>query len=110
VAIKMTFYRNGDGNLQVESEASASVIGRFLIEDIQDSPATCREVLGAIEGIVRGEMGSWRRVGNAHTLILSKTGAVIESLFESAEKPCRRSLADFGEIVERWLHFLEVRQ
>jgi hypothetical protein len=103
----MKFYRDGDGDLQVESGPSSQLIGRFLIEDIQDSPTHCHEILKGIEGISRGEMASWRRVGNAHLLVLTKGEAVIESLFESSAEPCRLSLGEFRDIVESWQHFLE---
>jgi hypothetical protein len=106
----MRFYQDGSGNLQVDSEEFASVIGRFLIEDVQDSPVACVEILEAAARIFRGEMAIWRRVGNAHLLVLSRTGAGIESLFESTEEPCRMNLRDFGKIIESWRHFLEGRQ
>ena len=107
MSVRMKFYRNGDGNLQVESAPASTGIGRFLIEDVQGSPAACREILMIIEGIYRDEMASWRRVGNAHTLILSKNEAVVESLFASPGEQCRLSLEDFREIITNWLHFLE---
>jgi hypothetical protein len=107
MSIKMKFYRNGDGDPCAESGPSTEVIGRFLTEDIQDSPASCREVVMIIERIFNGEIASWRRVGNAHSLSLSKDKAVIESLFDSGAKPCHLSLGDFRDILQTWLHFLE---
>jgi hypothetical protein len=104
---KMRFYRSADGNLQVESGPSFTVMGRFLIEDIQDSPTTCREILMLVESISRGERASGRWVGNAHILLLARGEALVESLFESAEEPFHLSLGEFSEILENWLHFLE---
>jgi hypothetical protein len=107
VSFSMKYYRNDDGNLQIESEPSATVIASFLIEDLQDSPTACREILMVVEAIARGEVASWRRVGNAYTLALSSREAAIEPLFKATGKTCLLILDDFREIVERWLHFLE---
>jgi len=103
----MKFYRDGAGNPRSESGAPTAIISRFLTEDVQDSLNTCRKILGIIERIVSGEIGSWRHVGNAHVLSLSVDGAIVESLFAPGEKPCRLLLVDFREILRNWLHFLE---
>jgi len=103
----MKFYRNGNGDPCVEPGPSGEVIGRFLTEDVQDSPASCREIVTMIERISNGEITSWRRVGNAHILSLSKRDAVIESLFDPVGKPFHLSLGDFRNIVRNWLHFLD---
>jgi hypothetical protein len=103
----MKFYRDEEGNPRSESSGPAVLISRFLTEDIQDSLNTCREILGRIEQIVNGEIGSWRQVGNAHVLSLSADGATVESLVAPAEKPCRLSLEDFRDILQSWLHFIE---
>ena len=103
----MKFYRDGEGNPRSESGAPTALIGRFLAEDIQDSLNACREILGIIERIVHGEIGSWRQVGNAHVLSLSADEAKVESLVVPVEKPCRLHLEEFRKILESWLHFLE---
>jgi hypothetical protein len=103
----MKFFRDGEGNPGVEGGSSSQLIDRFLTEDIQDSPATCRRVLMTIQRIFLGEVSSWRQVGNAHVLSLSTEGAVVESLFEQEARPSRLSLEDFQEILQSWLHFLE---
>ena len=103
----MKFYRNGDGDPCVEAGASGEVIGHFLTEDIQDSPASCNEIRTMIERIFNGEITSWRRVGNAHILSLSKNEAIIEPLFDPGEEPFHLSLGDFRDIVRNWLHFLD---
>jgi uncharacterized protein YacL (UPF0231 family) len=107
VSVRMRFYRNGDGDPCVESGPSGEVVGHFLTEDIQDSLASCHEIEMIIERIFNGEIASWRRVGNAHTLSLSRDEAIIESLFEPGGKPSHLSLGDFRDIVRKWLHFLD---
>jgi|WetSurMetagenome_2_1015567.scaffolds.fasta_scaffold00923_7 hypothetical protein len=103
-------FRDIDGNPRVESELPFKVLGSFLSEDIQDSPAACREILEVITRLTRGELADWRRVGNAHVLSLSGDEAVIESLFGKGAKPCRLSLEVFRESVEGWLLFLDSPQ
>jgi uncharacterized protein YacL (UPF0231 family) len=107
VSVRMKLYRNGDGNPCVELGASGEVVGRFLTEDIQDSLSSCHEIEKVIERIFRGEIASWRRVGNGHILSLSRDEAIIESLFEPGGKPSHLSLGDFRDIVRKWLQFLD---
>jgi uncharacterized protein YacL (UPF0231 family) len=102
----MKFFRDIDGNPRVDSGLSGEVLGSFLSEDIQDSPASCREILTVIEMVLGGELAAWRRVGNAHVLSLSRDEAVIESLFETEAKPLRLNLEVFRKSVEGWLGFL----
>jgi uncharacterized protein YacL (UPF0231 family) len=104
---EMKFYRDGEGDPRCESGAPGVLIGPFLTEDVQDSLNTCREILDKIERIANGEIGSWRRVGNAHVLALSADEAVIESVAAPDERASRLSLEDFRHILESWLHFLE---
>jgi hypothetical protein len=103
----MKFYRDGEGNPRSESGAASALISRFLMEDIQDSLNTCREILGIVEQILNGELRSWKQVGNAHVLSLSADEAIGESLVAPAEKPFRISLEDFRDLIQSWLHFLE---
>jgi hypothetical protein len=107
VCYGMKFYRDGEGNPRSESGAPTALIGRFLAEDIQDSLNACREILGIIERIVDGEIGSWRQVGNAHVLSLSADEAKVESLAVPVQRHCRLHLEEFRKIVECWFHFLE---
>jgi uncharacterized protein YacL (UPF0231 family) len=103
----LKFYRDEDGNPRCESGVPIELIGRFVTEDIQDSLNSCREILGMVERIGNGELGSWRHVGNAHALSLSADEAKVEALVVPDEKPCRLSLEDFRHIIESWLQFLE---
>lgn len=104
----MHFYRDAAGDPRATSPAPRELLARFLESDVQGSAEHAREILGAIERVA-GEGGSWQETGNAHTLILSPEGALIESEFEEEGEaaPCRISLDELRAALTGWLAFLE---
>ncbi len=107
--MKLEIYRDEAGDPRVQSEEDGSLLARFLESDIQGNPEHGREILRAIEEVEAGETEAWEETGNAHTLILSSVGAVIEAEFEDAPA-CRLSLAELWEAVADWVAFLDAEE
>jgi hypothetical protein len=101
------FHRDDEGNARVHVEESSSeLLASFLEEDVQESTGVCREILSAIEKVIRGEIPAWHQVGNAHILSLSLQEATISSLFDTNREPCRMDLVFLQEVLESWLQFI----
>lgn len=83
------------------------LVGAFLKEDIQRNPESCKAIIKAVDSIVTGEEEKWSGTGNAHTLILSKEGAKIWTLFSEPERICILSLSDLSQALDVWLAFIE---
>lgn len=104
--MNLEIYRDEAGDPRARSAPDRSLLARFLESDVQDNPEHGREILRAIEQVAAGETEVWEETGNAHTLVLSPEGAVIEAEFEDAP-PCRLSLDELREAVAAWVAFLD---
>lgn len=104
--MKLEIYRDEAGDPRARPVPDRPLLARFLESDVQDNPEHGREILEAIEEVEAGDAESWEETGNAHTLILSPGGAVIEADFEDAP-PCRLSLDELREAVAAWVAFLD---
>ncbi len=99
---------SGDnGILKAIPDRDRELLGRFLEEDVQESSSHCLELLNAIEGISSQGEQRWEQTGNAHTVILDRSGVTIESEMDEECAPLHLSLDEFEEAVKTWLSAIE---
>ena len=105
--MKIQFYRDPAGDARARGRGRGKVVAGFLESDLQDSPASAKEILRAIEDVEAGRVDSWKRTGNAHTLTLSPEGAAIQDEMAEEAKPALTSLPEIRKAVADWISFLD---
>ena len=104
--MKIQFYRDAAGDARARGRGRGKRVAGFLESDLQDSPASAREVLQAIDDVEAGRADSWERTGNAHTLTLSPQGASLQDEMDEDAEPYVLTLSEIREAVEGWVSFL----
>ncbi|MHC1745475.1 MAG: YacL family protein [Syntrophobacteraceae bacterium] len=95
-------YRDRDGAPRAGVEPGNEMLKSFLEEDVQESVATCRAVLSALQEI-GGERSEWRQTGNAHVLTILSDRVTIDPLFLEDNLPYEVSRAELESVMKRWL-------
>ncbi len=104
--MKIQFYRDAAGDARARGRGRGKRVAGFLESDLQDSPASAREVLQAIDDVEAGRIDSWERTGNAYTLTLSPQGASVQDEIDEDAEPHVFTLSEIREAVEGWVSFL----
>ena len=89
--------------------AGAARLAAFLESDVQGSDVFAREILEGIERVASGDLDGWESTGNAHTLTVNRSGALLEAELEDDAEPCRLSLKELRDALAGWLELLEGR-
>jgi hypothetical protein len=100
---------DSDGRGRAEGAPPFDVLGWYLEDDIQGDPQRCDEVISMIDQVESGTLASWEEAGNAHTLYLAPSGAIIESEFADPPKSCALALTDLRDVVLHWRAIIEPR-
>lgn len=85
-------------------------LSAFLESDVQGSDVFAREILEGIERVASGDLEAWESTGNAHTLTVKSSGALLESEVEEDAEPCRLRLDELRDALVGWLELLESRE
>lgn len=88
-------------------EDGAARLAAFLESDIQGSDVYAREVLEALERVAAGDLDGWETTGNAHTLGITRDGAILHAEYEDEEEPVHLALEDVRDALANWITFLE---
>lgn len=90
-------------------QAGAARLAAFLESDVQGSDVFAREILEGVERVASGDLDGWESTGNAHTLTVNRSGALLEAELEEDAEPCRLSHEELREALAGWLELLEGR-
>jgi hypothetical protein len=100
------FFRNANGVADAEVPPPNEALGWYLEQDIQSDAGSAQELLDLIDEVASGRREGWSATGNAHTLTLSRDGAVIENEFTEPPVICRLSLDEMADALRRWMEFI----
>jgi len=100
---RLKIHPGKEGTLKAATDKGRELLGRYLEEDVQESSSHCHELLAAIERIASMDEERWEQTGNAHTVILEKDGATIESEMDEGCEPLHLTLDEFRVAVQTWL-------
>lgn len=110
----LEFYWDKAGDPRARSGGRGDLAGArlasFLESDIQGSDAFAQEILEGVERVASGDLEAWEATGNAHTLTVKRTGAVLEAELEEDAEPCRLTLGELRDALVGWLELLETRE
>lgn len=101
--IKLFLDKHGYPRAKVSK--SCKVLSSFLEEEIQSDKEYGKELIEVIDDIKKGKLSNWEETGNANTLILQSTKAIIENEFTNAMGEL--SLDDLRQAILDWLVFVE---
>lgn len=104
--IEGKLYLDSHGYPRAEYQAPNEVLGWYLEQDVQSSPATCDELLHVCEEIVEGRRRDWQGSGNAHTVTIADSHVTIENEFSDSTELCEVSIEDFKTAVLAWKELL----
>jgi len=95
-------YFDSHGYPRAEYQPPHEVLGWYLEQDVQNSPATCEELLRLSDEVINGNRPDWQGVGNAHTLSIKGNCVCIENEFSDSGTLCELSIEDFKTALLSW--------
>lgn len=100
-------YIDEDGYPRAEFEFPYENLGRYLIDDVQNNPNVCRELIQDCDDIMNGRSENLDGVGNAHHLVISQDCVRVACEFSDDYPPCTLSTGEFRQILLAWLHLID---
>ena len=100
------FYLDSHGYPRAEYQPPNEVLGWYLEQDVQSSPATCDELIRVCDEIIEGNRRDWQGIGNAHTVSIADSRVTVENEFSDSAQPCEVSIEDFKAAVLAWKELL----
>ncbi len=87
---------------RAEYQPPNEILGWYLEQDVQSSPATCDEMLSVCSDVLSGQKESWEGVGNAHSIVINREAVVIENEFDESSGPCEVSIEELQTALKLW--------
>jgi len=104
--MKVHFYRDEHGYPRAKVPQPLEVLAWYLEQDVQGDLQWKQDVADVMDRIQRGEIDHWEATGNAHTLLLSKEMARIETEYADPLQSCELSQEDLLQAIRDWLDFV----
>lgn len=96
-------FRDDTGRLRIEATGTGNpVVADFLFTDVREDLARCNSVLDMVERAKVGPDAHIETVGNLYALILRRSGARIENLFDEHAPSAETSLAELSALLQAW--------
>ena len=76
--------RDADGYCRVDADDVHPAVGAYLEQDVQEDPATCQDLLDALDAVQAGRQPEWSGTGNAHTLTIRSDAVVIHNEYDDS--------------------------
>ena len=99
-------YRDSHGFPRVEPNDVHPLVGWYLEQDIQQSPATCDELLAILDEVEGGKRSEWSGTGNAHTLTIKPEEVSIVNEWDENHSQAQIPLSLFRQCIEVWRVFI----
>jgi uncharacterized protein YacL (UPF0231 family) len=105
---KLRFTWDQQGQVTALAEPPDDILADYLAEEVQANAFTCRRLLDIIRALRQGRHSCWTAEGEAWSVRLNRTRAVIMSEYAVPGRSRALALDEFEEAVDSWLRFLEV--
>ena len=79
-----------------------ALLATFFATDIQQDPEICQYYLERVQKVLDGDSYHTDLTGNAHTVTVTKTATIIESLFDDTAEPVEIETTFFKAVLEKW--------
>lgn len=104
----LRFTWDQEGHVTALAEPPDDILADYLSEEVRGNVRLCRRVLDIIRALRMGSHSAWVLDGDAWSVKLNRTRAVIESEYAVPGRSRELSLDEFEQLVQSWLRFLEV--
>lgn len=104
--LDVRLYRDRFGYPRADASPPHEVLGWFLEQDVQSDAAWGRELAGIVGDVRAGAREAYTATGNAHTLVLSREAARIETEFSDPPHQCTVSLQELERALLDWSAFV----
>ena len=105
--MQLQFYWDSEGTPRAQCDPPGHTVASFLESDVQGSLEFAHEILRALERVDSGEEEAWEVTGNAHTLILARNEATIQSEMDEDAEPVILAKSLFRQVVADWISFID---
>lgn len=96
-----------NGSPRATGDDKNILVAYYLESDIQGDTLRCQELLKIAQDVQSNQIPQWEETGNAHTLTLTPTQAIIEAEFDESLAPLNIPLTQFKQALQKWLDFLQ---
>ena len=102
------FYHDANKCPRAEYAPPNEMLGWYLEQDVQSSPATCDELQSICTDVTSGAMERWEGVGNAHSILVEGENVTIRNEFDNDAEPCTVPIEEFQSALTQWKKLIGV--